>query len=309
MPTKSKTRILYSAVPVTYLLSASARFLMNLRKVQSITPSRPVYNGIRQKSSLAIGEVSYVHNLDYYGKSHVFVFIHGWGSSTDSAWFNVLNDLHMPYVAIDLPQHGESTRVGDFSLDVSAFAVNEVLDILGVSRAHLVAHSMGGPVSLLALRERPERYSGVSMLASSIYYRTPVMQTTASLAGKVMFKKSPFTVSRVLKAVKISPEHREAIAWAWLTRPSAKTLVSSASMLRNFDARMWPTLQGKDIYFLIPAKDVIVPKKLQKESAEKMSAKTLFLKEGRHNFTITHAPIVLEHLREVAQNFAGIPAV
>lgn len=309
MPTKSQTRILYSAVPVTYLLSASARFLMNLRKVQGIAPSRPVYNGIRQKSSLTMGEVSYVHNLDYYGKSHVFVFVHGWGSSTDSAWFNTLNNLHMPYVAIDLPQHGESTRVGDFSLDVSASVVNEVLDILGVSRAHLVAHSMGGPVSLLALRERPERYSGVSMLASSIYYRTPVMQTTAALAGKVMFKKSPFTVSRVLKAVKMSPEYREAIAWAWLTRPSAKTLVSSASMLRNFDARMWPTLQGKDIYFLIPDKDIVVPKKLQKESAKQMSAQAVLMKEGRHNFTITHAHIVLEHLEEVAQKFASIPAV
>ena len=309
MSTKSKSRILYSVVPATYFLTTSVRFLVNFHKVQALKASRPVYNGVRQKSNVSCGEVSYVHNLDSYSGSHVFVFIHGWGSSTDSAWFNVLNDLHMPYVAIDLPQHGESARVGDFSLDVSASVVNEVLDILDVSRAHLVAHSMGGPVSLLALRARPSRYSGISMLASSIYYKTPVMRTTTSLAGKVMFKNSPFTLSRVLKAVKMSPEHREAIVWAWLTRPSAKTLVSSAGMLRNFDARMWPTLQGKDIYFVIPEKDVIVAKKLQKESAEKMSAQTISLKEGRHNFTITHPHIVLEHLEKVAKKFASIPAV
>lgn len=304
-----KSRVLYGLVPASYVLSASVRFLVNLRKLQGIKPVRPVFAGVRSKSVVSCGEVSYVHNLGTCKGSPVFVFIHGWGSSTDSAWFNVLNDLSMPYVAIDLPGHGESTRQGDFSLDNAALAVNEVLDVLDVSLAHLVAHSMGGPVSMLALRSRPGRFSGISLLASSLYYKTPVVRVTYPLAGKVMFKKSPFTLTRVLRAAKVSPEHREAIVWAWLTRPSAKTLVSSAGMLRKFDARDWPVLREKDVYFIIPEKDMIVGKKLQKESARQLSAQVILLAEGRHNFTITHPHVVLEHLGKVAEKFADLSVV
>lgn len=304
-----KSRVLYGLLPASYVLSTSVRFVMNLRKLQGSKPARPVFAGVRSKSAVSCGEISYVHNLYTCKSSPVFVFVHGWGSSTDSAWFNVLNDLDMPYVAIDLPGHGESTRQGDFSLDSASSAINEVLDVLDVSLAHLVAHSMGGPVSLLALRSRPERYSGISLLASSLYYKTPVVRITYPLAGKVMFKKSPFTMTRVLRAAKISPEHREAIVWAWLTRPSAKTLVSSANMLRKFDARAWPVLQEKDVYFIVPEKDVIVGKKLQKESAKQLSAQVILLAEGRHNFTITHPRVVLEHLGKVAEKFADMSVV
>lgn len=308
MSVSSKKRLLYAAVPVVYLLSSALRFMVNLRRVEGIEGLRPVYEGTRQKIGLPYGDVSCVHNLGSYDQSDlstVFVFVHGWGSSTDSAWFKVLKDLRHPYVAVDLPGHGESVREGDFSLELAASAVNDVLESLGVFRAHLVAHSMGGPVAVTAMRLRPSLYAGASMLASSIFYKTPVIKITSFLAGKVMFKKSPFTLKRVMRDIRMSPEHKEAIVWAWLTRPSVKTLVSSAGMLRSFDARSWGVPEDKDMYFVIPERDVVVGKKIQKESAESMAAKVLLLDEGRHNFTITHPGAVLEHLDKVAGTFSS----
>lgn len=308
MLVQSKKRLLYAAVPAVYVLSSTLRFMVNLRRVGGIKGLRPVYEGVRQKIVLPYGDVSCMHNLDSYDRSElstVFVFVHGWGSSTDSAWFKVLKDFRHPYVAVDLPGHGESFRDGNFSIEMAASAVNDVLESLGVFRAHLVAHSMGGPVAVTAMRLRPSLYTGVSMLASSIFYKTPAIKVASFLAGKVMFKKSPFTLKRVMRDIRMSPEHKEAIVWAWLTRPSTKTLVSSAGKLRSFDARPWGVPKDKDVYFVIPERDAVVGKKIQKASAESMAAKVLLLDEGHHNFTITHPGAVLEHLDKVAERFSS----
>lgn len=302
-----KSITVIKALPAVYAAYASLRFAANMFKVAGIDAIKPTYSGIRAKAKCELGDISYVHNLHKVESANAltYVFIHGWGSSIDSAWFTVLDKLTVPYVAIDLPHHGESYRHGDFSLDASALAVNEVLSILEISCAHIVAHSMGGPVALLALRADPHRYNGVSMLASSVYYKTPILHLTTRLAGKVLFKRSPLTLRRVLKTVKYVPEHKEAIAWAWLTRPKASTLVSSAALLRNFDARLWPSLSGKSIYSLIPENDPVISPKLQKSSAEILGAYITNVPSGRHNFTLTDPDIVIEHVASVAERFAS----
>ena len=68
--------------------------------------------------------------------------------------------------ALDLPGHGASTKdVGDGSLRTLADTVLGFLDALGVSRAHLVGHSLGGAVIAAVARAAPERVASLMLLA------------------------------------------------------------------------------------------------------------------------------------------------
>ena len=72
--------------------------------------------------------------------------MHGFGGDRGS-WLFVQQPLagnHGVYT-LDLPGHGASDKeVGEGSVGMLADAVVGVLDAIGVERAHLVGHSMGG---------------------------------------------------------------------------------------------------------------------------------------------------------------------
>jgi pimeloyl-ACP methyl ester carboxylesterase len=76
------------------------------------------------------------------------VLVHGFGGDKNS-WLFVQQPLaeHHAVHALDLPGHGASDKeVGDGSLASLADTVVGFLDALGISRAHLVGHSLGGAV-------------------------------------------------------------------------------------------------------------------------------------------------------------------
>ena len=68
--------------------------------------------------------------------------------------------------AIDLPGHGESAKdVGDGSLDTLAATVLGFLDAVGVGRAHLVGHSLGGAVVTAVAAAAPDRVSALTLVS------------------------------------------------------------------------------------------------------------------------------------------------
>lgn len=95
------------------------------------------------------------------------VFLHGFGADL-LAWSLCLSPLSRGYrlIALDLPGHGRScAEVGTATFDFMTEWLAEALDLLGVARACLVGHSMGGRIALdFALRHR-ERVNGLALLA------------------------------------------------------------------------------------------------------------------------------------------------
>jgi pyruvate dehydrogenase E2 component (dihydrolipoamide acetyltransferase) len=71
-------------------------------------------------------------------------------------------------IALDLPGHGGSAKaVGSGNADYLVSAVERAADALGLERAHLIGHSMGGAVAaLLALRQL-ERVATLTLIASA----------------------------------------------------------------------------------------------------------------------------------------------
>lgn len=51
-------------------------------------------------------------------------------------------------VSIDLPDHGKSAHTSQFSFEKYAHSISQALNKIGVTRAHFVAHSLGGKVAM-----------------------------------------------------------------------------------------------------------------------------------------------------------------
>ncbi|MEV0116225.1 acetoin dehydrogenase dihydrolipoyllysine-residue acetyltransferase subunit [Streptomyces sp. NPDC050844] len=99
------------------------------------------------------------------------VLVHGYGGDKNS-WLFVQEPLaarHTVY-ALDLPGHGESGKdVGAGGLDALTDVVAGFLDALGIERAHLVGHSLGGAVVTAVAARVPERVRSLTLIAPAGY--------------------------------------------------------------------------------------------------------------------------------------------
>ncbi|WP_347354769.1 acetoin dehydrogenase dihydrolipoyllysine-residue acetyltransferase subunit [Intrasporangium sp.] len=101
------------------------------------------------------------------GTEPAVVLVHGYGGDKAS-WLFVEEPLSdgRRVVALDLPGHGESDKdVSGVTLDSMADVVLGLVAELGIARAHLVGHSLGGAVVAAAARRDPSRVASLTLLA------------------------------------------------------------------------------------------------------------------------------------------------
>lgn len=101
------------------------------------------------------------------GNGDPLVLVHGFGGQINTWLFNqdaLASDR--PVHVVELPGHGSSgTDVGDGSVGALAAAVLAALDSLGVGRAHLAGHSLGGAVCLDLAARAPGRVASLTLIA------------------------------------------------------------------------------------------------------------------------------------------------
>jgi pyruvate dehydrogenase E2 component (dihydrolipoamide acetyltransferase) len=95
------------------------------------------------------------------------VLIHGFGGDSDNWLFNIEEIAKgRPVYALDLLGHGKSTKsLTDGGLGELSAPVLELLDEIGVAKAHLVGHSLGAAVAFETLRAHPERVASIVGIA------------------------------------------------------------------------------------------------------------------------------------------------
>jgi pyruvate dehydrogenase E2 component (dihydrolipoamide acetyltransferase) len=97
------------------------------------------------------------------------ILIHGFGGDINNWLFNH-QDLAAACTvyALDLPGHGGSSKhVGRGDLSEFAQVLNGFMDALGLSKAHLVGHSLGGGVALEFALAHPDRVASLALIASA----------------------------------------------------------------------------------------------------------------------------------------------
>jgi 3-oxoadipate enol-lactonase len=102
------------------------------------------------------------------GRGMPVVLLHGFPFD-HTIWQAQVEALHDSFRLIlpDLRGHGQSpTPAGAYRMDLMAQDVFALLDDLNVERAVWVGHSMGGYITMAALRTAPERITGIGLVAT-----------------------------------------------------------------------------------------------------------------------------------------------
>jgi pimeloyl-ACP methyl ester carboxylesterase len=117
------------------------------------------------------------HEVDLHGHRAVYrtigsgpnlVLIHGMINSSKH-WEAVATRLAGSYrvIAPDLIGHGEAaTPRGDYSLGAHAASIRDLLTTIGVERATIVGHSLGGGVAMQFFYQFPQRTERLALISS-----------------------------------------------------------------------------------------------------------------------------------------------
>ena len=102
------------------------------------------------------------------GRGPVLLLLHGIANSSQT-WERVARPLSERFtlIAPDLLGHGESaTPRGDYSLGAHASGTRDLLTALGIERATVVGHSLGGGIAMQFAYQFPERCERLVLVSS-----------------------------------------------------------------------------------------------------------------------------------------------
>ncbi len=287
-----------ASVPVVLSAAAVAGSVQAFRRLGAHPFEEPSLPGLRLSAPLPSGG-SVGFRLSDAGEGIPLVFLHGWGSCSDATWFSVLPLLDRPFLAVDHPGHGLSSRDGEFSFERAAEAVLTAIDAAGFEKVHLVAHSMGGGVALETLRQDSSRVERVTMVATTAFFSSPLMSLAALLAPHVISNRSPVLVRGILREIEAFPDHARSVAWAWRNRPEEEVLLASARTLRSFDARTWEGFTMPRTLWVIPEEDRVIRPQLQHVSARHFGHDVLSLEAAGHSFFLHDPQLLLDAFTDV----------
>jgi pimeloyl-ACP methyl ester carboxylesterase len=120
------------------------------------------------------------------GSGPPIVLIHGMLNSS-SHWQSVASSLAGDYTVIapDLIGHGDSAAPrGDYSLGAHAASIRDLLAAVGIDRATVVGHSLGGGVAMQFFYQFPQRVERLVLISSGgLGHEVSPMLRTAALPG------------------------------------------------------------------------------------------------------------------------------
>lgn len=123
-----------------------------------------------QKVKLESGE-----EIAYFdeGEGQPFIFIHGLGSYAP-AWKNNIEGLQKNFrcIALDLPGYGKSSK-GKYEASMTYYAtiIKDFMQVLGLEKAVLAGHSMGGQIAMTTALAYPDVVERLVLVAPAGFER------------------------------------------------------------------------------------------------------------------------------------------
>ncbi len=125
--------------------------------------------GVRHRS-MAVRAGDLTLRVVRAGRGPTVLLLHGYGESLLS-WQPVFDrlDAEADVVALDLPGFGLSSKpAGGYATDSLAATVLRAMDAMGIGRAVLVGHSLGGAVAAAATLAAPSRVRGLVLVDPAV---------------------------------------------------------------------------------------------------------------------------------------------
>lgn len=164
---------------------------------------------------------------------HLVVFLHGFGCAKEcfnaAFRFKGLRDLSV--CTFDFPGHGKSGRSGvsNYSLQHYADITNILIDRIPHEAVSLVCHSMGGAVGLIAMQERRDVRTFVSVEGNLVAQDCGIVSRSTAAQSLAEFTRQGF--KDFLGRLRSSGNADER-AWAkWYSQSDPSALHESASSL------------------------------------------------------------------------------
>ena len=203
-------------------------------------------------------EVAYVVG----GEGPTVLLIHGIGGDWRT-WEPVLDGLARQHrvVAVDLPGHGGSAKgAGDYSLGSLASAFRDLGGALGIERATVVGHSLGGGVAMQFAYQFPERCERLVLVSSGGLGRdVGLALRLATLPGSELFLSLTAPAARSLinlaaragRALRLRPAYDAAFyARTFATLADPETRAAFLGTLRGVVGTAGQLVDARDRLYL-----------------------------------------------------------
>jgi 4,5:9,10-diseco-3-hydroxy-5,9,17-trioxoandrosta-1(10),2-diene-4-oate hydrolase len=247
------------------------------------------------------------------------VLIHGLGGCVEH-WlpsFAPLSAQHRVY-ALDLPGHGLTDKPLDapYTIEFMAEFVRDFIKTLGIERAHIVGHSMGGAVSAQFTIRQPEMVHTLTLVSSVGLGKQADIGTrvlTIPLLGELLMRPSRSGVETFLKRLVYDPslinDELVELNFTMSSQPSAqsaffKTLRAMGNLLGQKKSLYGFILDGlatfaKPLFILWGRNDPVLPVSHGEALARRKSDARLKIFEK-----CSHLPM-LERTQEFNEVLAG----
>jgi pimeloyl-ACP methyl ester carboxylesterase len=175
-----------------------------------------------------------------HGKGTPIVLLHGYPLD-HHLWDAVVPSLEDTFDLIvpDLRGFGESTTIDTpYTMDDYASDIAGLLDQLGIQKAAIVGHSMGGYAALAFARLYPERVSGLGLVSSQVLadppdrkegrYKSAADVAEKGIGGVVETMTPKFTSNEKLQAIaRESMERQQPAAYIGALKAMAERMDST----------------------------------------------------------------------------------
>ncbi|MBN1873424.1 MAG: alpha/beta hydrolase [Anaerolineae bacterium] len=172
-------------------------------------------------------------HYETFGRGKPVVLLHCWLGSW-SYWFSTMeylgNHKYKTY-ALDFWGFGDSAKQGTFSVAAYVAMVDQFMERMGLARAPVMGHSMGGTVSLSLALAYPQRVSKVAVVGSPIVGSG--LALLLKLSGNRQFARLLYAIPGLLpsamKVLSLTYAHDWRTLYDMLAKDISRTTMESFS--------------------------------------------------------------------------------
>jgi pimeloyl-ACP methyl ester carboxylesterase len=223
------------------------------------------------------------------------VLVHGAGEN-HLVWPGSLRRMdHVQVCALDLPGHGKSGGQGRAAVSDYAAVVLSFLDALGVNRAVIGGHSMGGAIAQQFALSYPQRAAGLVLVATGARLRV----APAILSG--MLTDWPGTLDLVNRFAwgPDAPEELVRLGRAQLAEGDPQVAANDYTACNSFDVMERLGQIAAPTLVIGGTADQMTPGKYAQYLAEKIpGARLAMIERAGHMVMLEQPELAARHVRE-----------